>query len=90
MSPTSDSTIPNADAAKNDDSLPIPEIEIINRNFSFKGAELKIAAAIARLPRLSTAYHTDLVKLIEEGKTVDEAVRIIKRKIQVEPKGPGE
>jgi hypothetical protein len=90
MSSSSDSTTPNADAAQNDDSLPMPEIVMINPNFSFNGAELKVAAALKKLPKLSAEYHKDLVNLIAEGKTVDDAVRIIKRKIQDQPKGPGE
>ncbi|MBP2698140.1 hypothetical protein V2K65_13305 [Pseudomonas alliivorans] len=75
---------------KKDDSLPMPELTVINPNFSFDSKERDVAAALKRLPKLRSDLHSDLVRLIDEGKSVDEAVRIIKRKIDSEPKGPGE
>ena len=90
MSSSNESNTPNEDVAKKNDTLPMPELAVINPNFSFDSKKLAVAAAERKLGNLRADLHKDLVQLIAEGKTVDEAVRIIKRKIANEPKGPGE
>jgi protein required for attachment to host cells len=90
MSSSNESNTPTEDVAKKDDTLPMPEMAVINPNFSFDSKKLVVAAAERKLGNLRADLHKDLVQLIAEGKTVDEAVRIIKRKIANEPKGLGE
>ncbi|ENE5432279.1 MULTISPECIES: hypothetical protein [Pseudomonas] len=90
MSSSNESNTPAEGSTKKDDSLPMLELTVLNPNFSFDSKERDVAAALKRLPKLRADLHADLVRLIDEGKSIDEAVRIIKRKIDSEPKGPGE
>lgn len=89
--PTNDDnfTQPGSGSTK-DDSLTNLELTLVNPHFSTVPLERKMAEAKTKISRLERYEQDDLRKLLIEGKSVEEAVAILKENRRRKVKGPGE